>query len=217
MECSAQSRHFSIVFVLGPPGSGKGTLCKLAIESLKKSSDRYCHLSVGDRLRELCNIELPCECEKFDLDMILDHLRESKLLPADVLIPVLEDEIYSILTGNDGTITWLIDGFPRNMETALAFEEKIGKPAKVIVLECTRENAQQRFLHRSREKNDNGDKFEKRYSEYVENMEAIRKHYGSNIKTICVDGPADEHLVEFITALPSTTTTSKDRKDEEKA
>ncbi|XDG06257.1 hypothetical protein ABKA04_005872 [Annulohypoxylon sp. FPYF3050] len=105
--------------------------------------------------------------------------------------------------GADGiTVAWLIDGFPRNMETALAFEERMGKPNGVIILECARETARCRYLTRRREETDDNAKFEKRFDEYVENMKAIRKHYEGNIKTVCVDGSIDDYFVDFLNALP---------------
>ncbi|KAI2464708.1 P-loop containing nucleoside triphosphate hydrolase protein [Annulohypoxylon bovei var. microspora] len=214
MESSAQSGYYNIIFVLGPPGSGKGTLCKLTTNRLNTSGHSYRHLSVGDYLRQLCETGVPCEDESFDFDKIRNHLRESKLLPADVLIPVLEHKIGSILDGNGTAITWLVDGFPRNIETTLAFEEKIGKPVKVVVLECTHDTAQRRFLNRSREKSDDEKRFEKRYGEYVENMQAIREHYKSNIETICVDGTSEEYLGKFISALPPITTDTKSKDNE---
>lgn len=85
----------------------------------------YRHLSVRDYLRELSKPKVPHDSNSFECDNILAHLRESKLLPADVLILVLEHKIASIPNGNSATTFWLIDGFPRNMETALAIKKKV--------------------------------------------------------------------------------------------
>ncbi len=63
---------------------------------------------------------------------------------------------------------------------------KIGKPAGVIVLKCTRDTAQRRFLRRGREKSDDEKRFEKSYGEYVENMKAVCEHYRSVIETVCI-------------------------------
>lgn len=127
MENTTQSRYCPIVFVLGLPGSGKGTLCKLVADQSDISGHRYCHISTGDYLRELCKSEVSDDTLSFDLNRIRKHLRESKLLPSHVLVPVLEHKISSIPKESNATTTWLIDGFPRNMETALVFEEKVNK------------------------------------------------------------------------------------------
>lgn len=126
MDRNTESRNDAIIFVLGPPGSGKGTLCKLAATRLGTPHHRCFHLSVGDYLRELCDPAIPHDEKSSDLNLIYEYLQESKLLPAEVLIPVLEHKINSIPDDKSAiATTWLIDGFPRNMETALAFEEKV--------------------------------------------------------------------------------------------
>ncbi|KAI1632895.1 P-loop containing nucleoside triphosphate hydrolase protein [Biscogniauxia mediterranea] len=204
MASSTPPRPYSIVFVLGPPGSGKGTLCKLATNRLEASGHRYQHLSVGDYLRELSASELPCDAGSFDCHMISESIRNNKLLPSQALIPLLDHKLSSTTDHNRTPAVWLIDGFPRNMETTLVFEEKIGKPEKVIVLECTHDSAQRRYLGRAREKIDDVNRFEKRYSEYVENMKAIREHYKGVIETVCVDGSREESFAKFLTVLSPT-------------
>ncbi|KAI0595159.1 P-loop containing nucleoside triphosphate hydrolase protein [Biscogniauxia sp. FL1348] len=204
MASFVQPSYRNIVFVLGPPGSGKGTLCKLATSYLEVSRCRYQHLSVGDYLRELSASELPCEAGGFDGNMISESIRSNKLLPSQALIPLLEHKISSAMAHSQTTTVWLIDGFPRNMETALVFEEKIGKPAKVVVLECTHDIAQRRYLGRARETIDDVNRFEKRYSDYVENMNAIREHYRGAIETVCVDGSRDECFGKFVAVLSPT-------------
>ncbi|KAI3338550.1 P-loop containing nucleoside triphosphate hydrolase protein [Ustulina deusta] len=198
-----QSRNDTVIFVLGPPGSGKGTLCKHVTEMLTLTHRCYRHLSVGDYLRELCDPKTPRDAQGFDHSMIRDYLREGKLLPADVLTPVLKHKIDSTPNENGSTV-WLIDGFPRNMETALAFEEQIGQPVRVITLQCDRNTAQRRFLSRGREQTDDERRFNKRYDEYVENMGAIRNRYAGIMESISVDGDQGQCLHHFMGALPPT-------------
>ncbi|KAI1458206.1 P-loop containing nucleoside triphosphate hydrolase protein [Annulohypoxylon moriforme] len=198
MDTSAQSHSYDIIFVIGPPGSGKGTLCSLTVDGLYESGDgNYYHLSVGDYLRELCETGRPGP----RISIVRKHLLKDELLPAKTIIRLLDDKIDETINGDDTAIAILVDGFPRNIETALAFEEQIAKPAKVIVLECTRDTAQSRYLKRGREKSDNEERFKRRYDEYVENMKAIREHYGNNIQTICVDGVLEGYIGKFISAV----------------
>ncbi|KAI0809707.1 P-loop containing nucleoside triphosphate hydrolase protein [Xylaria sp. FL0064] len=197
-----ESSKDTIIFVLGPPGSGKGTNCKRVTEILKPARCSYRHLSVGDYLRKLCNPDTPCDATNLDRDMIRDFLSDNKLLPADVVIPLLKHKMDSTPTEKGYTTIWLIDGFPRNMETALAFEEKIGKPAKVIALGCRREKAQDRYLNRRRETMDDKERFHKRYYEHLGTMAAIYKHYEKILESVCVDGDEEESLSQFMAALP---------------
>ncbi|CAJ2511962.1 Uu.00g075870.m01.CDS01 [Anthostomella pinea] len=185
-----------------PPGSGKGTLCKRITETPDLSSHGFRHLSVGDCLRELAGLEALCEAQSFDHERILESVTKNKLLPSEVLIPVLEHKIASTTpSGDSGATAWLIDGFPRSLETALTFEEKIGRPVRIVTLECARENARSRFLNRGREKADDRERFDRRFDEYVVNMEAIREHYGGITDAISVDGTREECFEEFVHLL----------------
>ncbi|KAI0432266.1 P-loop containing nucleoside triphosphate hydrolase protein [Xylaria sp. FL1042] len=204
MESTTQPPKDVIIFILGPPGSGKGTNCERAAEILKPGHRCYRHISVGDCLRKLCNPETHCDEKNLDRNMIHNFLRENKLLPANVLIPLLKHTMDSTPTEKGCTTIWLIDGFPRNMETALAFEEKIGKPIKVIALRCHRDKAQDRYLKRCRETIDDKERFNNRYDGYLRNMAAIQKHYESILECISVDGDKQESLRQFMAALPPT-------------
>ncbi|KAJ2996950.1 hypothetical protein NUW58_g803 [Xylaria curta] len=198
MESNKNPRNITVIFVLGPPGSGKGTLCKLATY---KVPSIYCHLSVGDYLREISNPKTYSEASSFDHKQIRSYLHAGKLLPAEILIPALKHKIDSTSNGRDAPTTWLIDGFPRNMENVLAFEEKIGKPVKVITLECGRDVAEERFVSRGREETDDAKRFDKRYNEYVENMKAILQYYGGIVEFIHADGNREGCQEEFMAML----------------
>ncbi|KAI2620818.1 P-loop containing nucleoside triphosphate hydrolase protein [Xylaria nigripes] len=187
MEDVKEAPLRKIIFVLGAPGSGKGTLCKIVTELTHQPRYEFVHLSVGDHLRELCDPKATSPgAELVDRNKIQNYMRENILLPAATLIPVLKRKIESIPSRENVTTVWLIDGFPRDMETARAFEAKIGKPAKVIVLECSPDIARSRFLGRAREETDDEKRFEKRYAEYINNMKAIRVHYATIMEIVCV-------------------------------
>ncbi|KAF2966164.1 hypothetical protein GQX73_g7413 [Xylaria multiplex] len=194
-----QSRDV-IICVLGPPGSGKGTVCRSAAEMLHSPGRVYRHLSVGDYLRDICDPKTPCEVEGVDRDKIRGYLRDNKLLPSDVLIPLLKHKIDS--APKTDTTVWLIDGFPRNMETTHVFEKEIGKPEMVIILDCDREVAERRYLMRGRETMDDKERFSKRYDGYTNNAEAIRKHYEDIAVFISANGSKDTCLSQFLVTLP---------------
>ncbi|KAI1341816.1 P-loop containing nucleoside triphosphate hydrolase protein [Xylariaceae sp. FL0016] len=202
MAQTADKPHCPIVFVLGPPGSGKGTLCKRMTEGHPDlSGSSFYHLSVGDYLRELCDPAIPSAHENLDRDSIRFHLRENVLLPSEVLIPILDHKINSTLNSNGDTTTWLVDGFPRNTETLLAFEQKLERPMKVIILECTRDSAKERFLAHRREGADNENRFNKRYDEYVENMKGIREYYAPIIQSAQADADIAANSKVFAACL----------------
>ncbi|KAI1431543.1 P-loop containing nucleoside triphosphate hydrolase protein [Xylaria sp. CBS 124048] len=169
------------VFVLGPPGSGKSSICKTVVKLTHHPLYRFLHLSVGDYLRELSDPSKtePSGPEDINCDKIREYLKENKLLPAEDLIPALKHRIESTPNWNSEKAFWLIDGFPRDMESLRSFEENVGKPCRVLVLQCSRNVARDRFLGRAREEADDEKRFDKRFDEYLENMKEIRKHYNS--------------------------------------
>lgn len=110
-----------IIFVVGAPGAGKGTLCtKLAKEI------RYYHLSVGDYLRRLVQPFQQLEPDAVRGDMsfqvLTQHVNQQKLLDAETIIKIIQYKIE--LEKWEGADGFIIDGFPRTKESAEMFNEK---------------------------------------------------------------------------------------------
>ncbi|KAI0403483.1 P-loop containing nucleoside triphosphate hydrolase protein [Xylaria palmicola] len=212
MESTAQPQSHTVVFVLGPPGSGKGTLCKEAVKRLGTPDRLLFHLSVGDYLRQISRQQASDEVESSHHGIVRQYLRDTKLLPASELIPLLKHKMDKTPMEARANAIWLIDGFPRNMETALAFEEKMGKPASVIVLCCSPDTAAARFLKRGREAADDKKRFDKRYGEYEEYRDAICEHY-ENIKHVvdAEEGGLEDSLRGFLEALRKTSQRLKNK------
>lgn len=79
----------------------------------------YFHLSVSDYMREISRNSTFEE----DEEAIREHLKQGKLLPTEMLIPVLHRKITEeIKNSND---LFLIDGFPRKIAQAFEFESQI--------------------------------------------------------------------------------------------
>jgi adenylate kinase family enzyme len=124
-----------IVFVLGGPGSGKGTLCeKLSLESSFK------HISVGELLRE----EAKKETERGN--MLKELLAKGFLSPDETTIEILSEEMNASVS----VPGFLIDGFPRTKNQSEMFEENI-KPANVVIyLDAKDEVMIQRIMDRAK-------------------------------------------------------------------
>jgi UMP-CMP kinase len=99
-------KKITIVFVIGGPGSGKGTQCAKIVKQFG-----FTHLSAGDLLREEA---------KYDTEqgtMIKNLMNEGKLVSSDLIVKLLFKAMRE--SGND---KFLVDGFPRNEENRHAYE-----------------------------------------------------------------------------------------------
>lgn len=108
-----ESAGHNIILVLGGPGSGKGTQCEKIVEKYG-----FCHLSTGDLLRE----EVKQESER--ANMLNEIMKKGELVPTDVILQLLNQAIET----NKESKGFLIDGFPRDVEQGIQFEETVRKP-----------------------------------------------------------------------------------------
>jgi UMP-CMP kinase len=101
----------SIIFILGSPGSGKGTLCQQLVERFPALA----HFSAGDLLRaERANPDSPVA------ELINTTIKEGKIVPAEITIGLLKNAIES-----SSAKMFLIDGFPRNIHQGQLFEQQV--------------------------------------------------------------------------------------------
>ncbi|KAK3716511.1 bifunctional uridylate/adenylate kinase [Vermiconidia calcicola] len=186
-----------IIFVLGAPGAGKGTLCGKLVEQFD-----YCHISLGDHLRALCNPDSGYPIEALGglpLGRLQADMKVRKLLEAGPIVGILKYRIEQ--EKRTGRQTFVIDGFPRADDSAVEFEAKVGKPARVLVFDCSRETAKARFLARGREAGDDAEMFAKRYAEFERNNQMIVDRYGQLVNRVDTSGSiADSYkiLIEYL-------------------
>ncbi|KAL7930790.1 P-loop containing nucleoside triphosphate hydrolase protein [Trichoderma chlorosporum] len=158
-----------VIFVLGAPGAGKGTLSKKLARD-----NNFEHLSIGDLLRAI--VASPGANET-----VIDYVQRGELLPTDLLFPILRRHIY------EGSVT-ILDGFPRCLEQAKEFEEQFQHPAVVLFFDCPREQAETRVLKRNQgREGDNAETFKKRYDEFEELNPSLLAHYEEMGKLITID------------------------------
>ena len=123
-----------VVFVLGGPGSGKGTNCSKIVELFG-----YVHLSAGDLLREERNSGSELA------DMINTFIAEGKIVPAEITVRLLRAAMEK-----SGKTSFLVDGFPRDMDNLKCWEDTMGDISHVHI---TRKSIDQKaclatLLHR---------------------------------------------------------------------
>ncbi|OMO52656.1 Adenylate kinase [Corchorus capsularis] len=172
------SENFSnerrIVYVLGGPGSGKGTQCSKIVQHFG-----FCHLNVGDLLQ--AEVESGSEYGK----MIQDLKKEGKLVPSDVVGKLLQQAME-----RSNKKKFLIDGFPRNEENRVLAENVLKiEPDLVLFLDCSEGEMTRRLLNRNQGRvDDNIDTIKKRLKVYAESTLPVIDYYCTKGKVRKIDG-----------------------------
>lgn len=175
-----KERNPFITFVLGGPGSGKGTQCSRIVDTYG-----FTHLSAGDLLRK----EITMNSENGA--MILDTIAKGKIVPSEVTIKLIRKAIDS--TEND---KFLIDGFPRTEENRIAYERivQIGvEPKIVLFFDCPEEVMVTRVLSRNEGRvDDNIDTVKERLKAFRSLNLPVINHYSNKGVLYKIDGTGTE-------------------------
>ncbi|KAJ3313126.1 hypothetical protein HDV04_002443 [Boothiomyces sp. JEL0838] len=176
----------NIVFVIGGPGCGKGTQC----EKIAKEYN-YLHLSVGDLLRNEAAKHTTTGHE------ISRLIAEGKIVPMHITLKLLNKAMLL----NDMCQGFLIDGFPRQLDQAIEFEETVAKPKFVLYYECGKELLEKRILKRGQTSGRNDDNIEtimKRFRTFEEKTMPVVEYYEK--KDLChkisAEGGIEEIFLE---------------------
>ncbi|KAM3263816.1 UMP-CMP kinase 3 [Capsicum chacoense] len=184
----AKQKKVKVVFVIGGPGSGKGTQCQRIAQQFG-----YTHLSVGELLRQEINSGSETG------SMIHSIMKEGKLVPSDVTVRLLQQAMQGI--DND---KFLIDGFPRNEENVKTFENLTKmEPEFVLYLDCPQDEMERRLLSRNEgREDDNIDTIRKRFKVFMESTLPAVEYYESKGKIRKVDaGKSIDDVFESIKAI----------------
>lgn len=152
----------NVIFVIGGPGSGKGTNCELAEEQLG-----WAHLSTGELLRA----ELEANGPK--AATIDKYIKAGDLVPNEIMVTLLKDamETHTRTTGN---INFLLDGFPRSLDNMEAWYEIFGRDSELptmLYFECPYDELEKRIMSRAKysgRSDDNLESLKLRFDTYKE-------------------------------------------------
>lgn len=173
-----------VIFVLGGPGAGKGTQCASIVRDYG-----FKHLSAGDLLRE----EQDRSGSEFG-DMIKSYIKEGQIVPMEVTVQLLENAMNATIE-EKGNRKFLIDGFPRKMDQAVAFEEKVVPGKFTLFFDLPEEDMKKRLLKRgetSGRSDDNEESIKKRFKTFVEtSMPVVEKFEkeGRVVKIMATESP----------------------------
>eukprot|EP01028_Stygiella_incarcerata_P003681 TRINITY_DN1767_c0_g1_i1.p1 TRINITY_DN1767_c0_g1~~TRINITY_DN1767_c0_g1_i1.p1 ORF type:complete len:240 (+),score=67.15 TRINITY_DN1767_c0_g1_i1:126-845(+) len=179
----AEKSDQHVVFVLGGPGSGKGTVCARLVEEM-----HFVHLSAGDLLRE----EQSRDGSEHG-ELIKTFIREGKIVPKEITISLLKNAMKRHPSGT----TFLIDGFPRAMDQCLMFEEQVQKCKFCLFLDCSEEAMTERLLERGKSSgriDDNVESMKKRFRTFKEQTMPVVEYFAttSRTKIVSAAGSKDE-------------------------
>ena len=167
----------SVVFVLGGPGSGKGTQC----EKLVKEK-AFVHLSAGDLLRA----EQKREGSQYG-ELIAKCIKEGIIVPQEVTVNLLRNAIQ--VNVDQGSSRFLIDGFPRKMDQALTFEKEIVPSSFTLFFECPEEVMLKRLLERGKTSgrtDDNIESIKKRFATFLDTSMPVVEFFEKQNKVVRV-------------------------------
>ncbi len=131
----------NVVFVIGGPGSGKGTMCELAEIQLG-----WTHLSTGDLLRAELGSEGPQAVE------IKKYIDAGELVPNDIMMRLLKESMERI-TRTTGRNNFLLDGFPRSLNNMKGWHEHFGGDIALptmLYFECPYDELERRVKGRAK-------------------------------------------------------------------
>lgn len=167
--------EIDVVFVLGGPGSGKGTQSEKLVNDYS-----FVHLAAGDLLR--------AEQKRPDSEygeLIARYIKEGLIVPQEVTLKLLENAI--IENNKKGKTRFLIDGFPRKMDQAISFEEQIAKSSLVLFFECPESVMIERILQRGKtsgRSDDNVESLKKRFKTFHETSMPVVDYFEKQGKVV---------------------------------
>lgn len=105
------------IVIIGPPGAGKGTQAEIIAKELKVP-----HISTGDIFRQAVaeNTELGLRAK--------DYMNRGQLVPDEVVIGI----VASRLEQNDAKNGFVLDGFPRTLQQAVALDINLSEKGMKI-------------------------------------------------------------------------------------
>ncbi len=179
----------TVVFVLGGPGAGKGTMCELAEEQLG-----WTHLSTGELLRAEC--AAGCATAR-DIEAFVST---GQLVPNEIVVTLLKQKMEHV-TRTTGKVNFLIDGFPRSLSNLEAWHTVFGQNTdlpKLLYMECPYPVLEQRILGRARysgRSDDNIESIKLRFDTYKAETLPVVDLFKSHDQCLEIDTSLDRQAV----------------------
>jgi adenylate kinase family enzyme len=172
----------TIIFLIGGPGSGKGTQSARIIEKFDTG-----YMSTGDLLR--AEAASGSELGVF----ISEQMKLGAIVPQGITISLLKKEIL-----RQDKQLFLIDGFPRKVDQAVTFEETVCKAECALWLDVPDEVLVERLLERSKvsgRADDNPETIKLKIKTFHEVSEPVFALFEQTGRAVRIDGNREPDVV----------------------
>ncbi|XP_065068415.1 adenylate kinase isoenzyme 5-like [Rhopilema esculentum] len=191
MDAKEQLKDTNIVFVLGGPGSGKGTQCERIVAKYG-----FCHLSTGDLLRE----EVQSGSKR--AEALKAIMEKGELVSQDTILELLSEAMIK----NKDAKGFLVDGFPRDVPQGQKFENEVGTCNFILYFDCSNECMTERLLGRAKTSgrvDDNEETIKKRLKTFEEQTLPVLDVYGgqNKVQRINAERGIDEIFTDVCVAM----------------
>ncbi|PTU19168.1 hypothetical protein P175DRAFT_0440593 [Aspergillus ochraceoroseus IBT 24754] len=212
----------TVVFLLGGPGSGKGTQSTNLVRDYG-----FTHLSAGDLLRA----EQIRPGSEYG-ELIRSYIREGQIVPMEITVALLSNAMAAAASEAAAAAAaaaaatssasdeqekeeqnvdarakrFLIDGFPRQLDQAVFFEATVCPSDFTLFLDCPEQVMEARLLKRgetSGRDDDNADSIRKRFRTFVQTSMPVVEAFAGQDKVVSVSavGGVDEVYARIRGAL----------------
>ncbi|XP_076586968.1 uncharacterized protein LOC143320850 isoform X1 [Chaetodon auriga] len=175
-----------IVFIIGGPGSGKGSQAARLARCFSFSI-----VSLDELLRQQL-LSHASPSRKWGI--ISEMMGHGQLGPQEETISELRQQ----LSGQQEVSGFIVDGFPRDIHQALSFQEQIGSPDLVMLLLCSNETLRCRLQRRATHLGllgDNSHALRRRLETFQRDIVSISRYYRQLHLLTQVDADRDEETV----------------------
>uniref|UniRef100_A0A1B6MUT7 adenylate kinase n=1 Tax=Graphocephala atropunctata TaxID=36148 RepID=A0A1B6MUT7_9HEMI len=179
-----------VIWVLGGPGSGKGTQCDKIVAKYN-----FTHISTGDLLR--AEVETGTERAKA-LNAIM---KEGALVPMNVVLALLAERMIATVKTSNG---FLIDGYPRELAQGQEFEKSIKPCDLVLYMKANDNTLVQRLLNRGKTSgrtDDNEETIQKRLKTFHDHSDPIINNYTSKVSEIDSERDTEAIFSDVVSAI----------------
>ncbi|CAC5417371.1 adk [Mytilus coruscus] len=185
-------KNAKVVFVVGGPGSGKGTQCERIVQKYG-----FTHLSTGNLLRA----EVASGSEQGK--KLTEIMEKGELVPLETVLMLLRDNIIARAATSRG---FLIDGYPREMEQGVRFEDEVRESDFLLYFDVSDETMTSRLLGRAQTSgrvDDNEETIKKRLKTFRDNNNAVIEYYSkeNKVERISAENSVDEVFAAVVRAF----------------